>query len=137
MIWVDGFCTVVPGGSAIAGGAVVVAAGVTSSVVPIGLLVPPDVVVPVGEVVWGAWSFGALSVGSFGEIVPIVTPGTGTPTCAHAAGATQVNKAQPSRGDQINCTRLALTVMGVAGHPGNGRIVGSKKVCTAQTANCR
>jgi hypothetical protein len=28
------------------------------------------------------------------------------------------------------CTRLTLTVMGVAGHPGIGRIVGSKNVCT-------
>ncbi len=58
------------------------------------------------------------------------TPGTATPICAIAIEAEHVNKAQPRSGDQMNCTRLALTVMGVAGHPGKGRIVGWKNVCT-------
>jgi hypothetical protein len=40
------------------------------------------------------------------------------------AGTASASKAQPTSGDQIICERIALTVMGTTGQPGNGSIVG-------------
>jgi hypothetical protein len=88
-----------------------------------GPVVPPPV-----PVVWSAgvtvvvWSLVVTGVS--------LTPGTATPICAMATEAEHVSNAQPRTGDQKYCTRLALTVMGVADHPGKGRIVGWKNVCT-------
>ena len=76
------------------------------------------------------WSPGVLVVWSLDVMGVSETPGTATPICANAIEAEHVNNAQPRIGDQIYCTRLTLTVMGVAGHPGIGRIVGWKNVCT-------
>jgi len=59
-----------------------------------------------------------------GAAGPMVTPGNADPTCPNASEAEHVSKAQPNSGDHMNCTRLALIVIGVTGHPGTSGIVG-------------
>ena len=116
--WVEGLATVVPGGKGI-------------SVKADGRATGAGVAVGDRPPVWPpVWSPGEFVVWSLDVIGVSETPGTATPICASAIEAEHVSNAQPRIGDQIYCTRLVLTVMGVAGHPGIGRVVGWKNVCT-------
>ena len=121
--WVEGLATVVPDGKAMSPTVVGRATGA-------GVTVGESPPVVLDEEAPPVWSPGELVVWSLDVIGVSETPGTATPICASAIEAEHVNNAHPRIGDQIYCTRLALTVMGVAGHPGIGRIVGWKNVCT-------
>jgi hypothetical protein len=65
---------------------------------------------------------GLVVAGAVDGVVPTVI-------CACAAG-THDNSTQPTTGHQISCEQRVLIVMGAAGHPGTGPMVGWAKFRT-------